>query len=90
MALCVPLPDGQPARVVATVRGTVEGRIIAPDESPRGEHGFGYDPLFFVPELGVTTAQLSPAQKNAISHRGRAARLMRQRIAPLGGDPAKW
>jgi len=90
MALCVPLPAGQPGRVVATVRGTVEGRIIGPDESPRGEQGFGYDPLFFVPELGVTTAQLSPSQKNAISHRGQAARLMRQRIAQLGSDSAQW
>lgn len=90
MALCVPLPTGQTARVVATVRGTVEGRVIGPDESSRGEHGFGYDPLFFVPELGVTTAQLSPSQKNAISHRGRAARLMRQRIAQLGPALAQW
>ena len=40
MAICVPLPTGQPACVVTTVRGTVEGRIIGPDESPRGEHGF--------------------------------------------------
>ena len=90
MALCVPSSNSQPARVVATVRGTIEGQIIGPGESPRGEHGFGYDPLFFVPELGKTTAQLSPSQKNAISHRGKAVRLMRQRIAQLGPDPAQW
>lgn len=90
MALCVPSSVGQPVRIVATVRGIVEGRIIGPDEPPRGQHGFGYDPLFFMPELGVTTAQLSPSQKNAISHRGRAARLMRQRITRLGPDPTKW
>ncbi|HET7638468.1 MAG TPA: non-canonical purine NTP pyrophosphatase [Ktedonobacteraceae bacterium] len=43
--------------------------------APRGEHGFGYDPIFFVPELGRTTAELAPEQKNKISHRGRAAQL---------------
>jgi XTP/dITP diphosphohydrolase len=63
----------------AQVRGTVEGRILGPggvDHRGRGEGGFGYDPLFLIPELGLTTAELSAAQKNAISHRGRAARLM--------------
>ncbi len=41
---------------------------------PRGDHGFGYDPVFYVPELGRTMAELSPEDKNRISHRGRAAR----------------
>lgn len=90
MALCMPPSANTAARVVATVRGTVEGRIIGPGELPRGQHSFGYDPLFFVPELGVTTAQLSPEEKNAISHRGKAARLMHQRLAQLGPDSAKW
>jgi XTP/dITP diphosphohydrolase len=77
MAWCVP---GEPLPR-AVVRGTVEGRMLTRDEAGpeafgRGEHGFGYDPLFFIPELGRTTAELSPAEKNAISHRGKAARLM--------------
>jgi XTP/dITP diphosphohydrolase len=66
------------------VRGTVEGRILLPSEAEdvthpergRGGHGFGYDPLFFVPALGQTTAQLDPEHKNRISHRGDAARKM--------------
>lgn len=52
------------------VEGTVEG-IIA--DAPRGENGFGYDPIFYVPALGSTTAELSPEEKHRISHRGRAA-----------------
>ena len=53
------------------VRGEIEGRIL---EAPRGEHGFGYDPLFWVPALECTTAEMSPENKNAISHRGQATR----------------
>ena len=41
-------------------------------DNPKGEHGFGYDPYFFIPELGLTAAELSPEKKNAISHRGQA------------------
>lgn len=62
--------------VIAVVSGAVEGVILA---APRGESGFGYDPLFFVPEAGLTTAEMTPTQKNAISHRGRAMRA----IAPM-------
>lgn len=54
-----------------TVRGEVEGRIT---EVPSGEGGFGYDPLFFVPELGRTFANASAEEKHARSHRGRAFR----------------
>jgi XTP/dITP diphosphohydrolase len=70
---------GESGRVLAEVRGVVEGRILGPDgvdHRGRGTGGFGYDPLFLIPELGLTTAELSAEQKNAISHRGRAARLM--------------
>jgi XTP/dITP diphosphohydrolase len=59
-------PDGY----YRSVEGALEG-VIA--EAPRGENGFGYDPIFLVPELGKTTAELTPEQKNQISHRGRAA-----------------
>ena len=63
---CV-LPDG---RVVAA-RGTCEGII---NHAPVGENGFGYDPVFYVPQLGKTFSQASPEEKNAVSHRGDALR----------------
>ena len=54
-----------------SVEGTIEGRIA---DAPCGEHGFGYDPIFYVPEYGQTTAEMPPDLKNRISHRGIAAR----------------
>jgi XTP/dITP diphosphohydrolase len=60
-----------PQEILAEVRGTVEGVII---DKPLGDNGFGYDPVFFVPSLGKTMAQLPDEQKNAISHRGNAIR----------------
>ena len=56
------------------VRGTIEGRIGYREE---GENGFGYDPIFYLPEYGCTSAQLSPEEKNAISHRGAALKKIR-------------
>jgi XTP/dITP diphosphohydrolase len=64
------LPNGE----IKHVRGTVEG-IIAHEE--QGINGFGYDPIFYVPEMGCTTAELSSEAKNEISHRGRALRMMK-------------
>lgn len=55
-----------------SVEGTIEGLIA---DAPRGKNGFGYDPIFLVPALGKTTAELAPEEKNQISHRGKAARL---------------
>lgn len=82
--------------IVALVRGTVEGRILRPEEVAdpaahpaelgRGSHGFGYDPLFLVPGLGKTTAELSSEQKNLVSHRGEAARKMRETIEELSAN----
>ena len=45
-----------------------------------GENGFGYDPIFYIPEFGCTTAELSPEQKNEVSHRGKALRKMKEII----------
>jgi XTP/dITP diphosphohydrolase len=56
-------------RTLATFEGVIEGRIT---EEPAGEGGFGYDPLFFHPPSGCTTAQLSTAEKQRVSHRGQA------------------
>jgi XTP/dITP diphosphohydrolase len=58
-----------PEDVVGTVDGTCEGQIAF---APRGTNGFGYDPIFLLPERGHTMAELPSAEKNAISHRGRA------------------
>jgi XTP/dITP diphosphohydrolase len=56
-------------RQEASVEGVVEGVLL---ESPRGEGGFGYDPLFFYPPLGRSFAELAPAEKNRVSHRAKA------------------
>ena len=64
----------EPSGYCRVVEGVIEG-VIA--DRPRGAHGFGYDPIFLVPELGKTTAELTSEQKNRISHRGRAAQLAR-------------
>ena len=63
-----------PGGAIETVEGTCEGYIAM---EPRGSNGFGYDPVFFLPEYGRTIAELSPEIKNRISHRGRAAALAR-------------
>ena len=63
-------PDG----FETSARGAVEGWIAF---EPAGENGFGYDPIFLLPDRGVTTAELTPEEKNAISHRGRALRAVR-------------
>lgn len=68
-AIAVILPDGNHF----TVRGTFEGFIGL---EPVGENGFGYDPLFFVPEYNRTAAQLEAVKKHEISHRGKALKLM--------------
>lgn len=74
-AMCLADPDGS---VVAETRGTFAGVI---GEAPRGGNGFGYDPLLHLPEEGRTSAELSPAEKNARSHRGAAARAMADALA---------
>ncbi len=71
-------PDGQEW----TTRGECRG-MIAP--AAAGSHGFGYDPIFFLPEYGKTMAELAPALKNQISHRARAVSAMIRLLAPDGG-----
>ena len=66
-----------PGREPIVVRGTIEGYI---GDKPAGENGFGYDPIFYVPDLDCSTAELSPEEKNARSHRGSALRMMRDRL----------
>lgn len=63
-------PDG----TVETARGTIEGII---GHEIAGENGFGYDPIFYLPEYQCTTAELEPEKKNELSHRGKALRAMR-------------
>ena len=65
----------------AVVRETVEGMVA---HELKGENGFGYDPFFYVPEYGCTTAEMSPDRKNEISHRGKAVRAMRDRLLKAG------
>jgi len=77
------LSDGR--RILIETFDTVEGRIA---RRPRGENGFGYDPLFVADERGCTTAELSPEDKDLISHRGKAvrhfARLLRSFLSRRG------
>lgn len=72
-AIAAVLPGGKEL----TTRGTIEGRI---GYEERGEGGFGYDPIFYVPELGKSTAELSEEEKNAVSHRGSALRAMKEEL----------
>lgn len=69
--ICVLAISDARGRTRYTAQGCVEGRVL---HAPRGENGFGYDPLFLIPSLGKTTAELAPQQKHAISHRGQALR----------------
>lgn len=72
-AIAAVLPDGREL----TSRGIIEGRI---GYEEKGTGGFGYDPIFQVPELGKSTAELSEDEKNAVSHRGRALRAMKEKL----------
>jgi XTP/dITP diphosphohydrolase len=65
----------EPSGNARIVEGVIEG-VIA--DSPRGDNGFGYDPIFYLPELGKTFAELAPEHKNRISHRARAAQAARE------------
>ena len=72
-------PD-DPAPLIA--EGTWEGLII---DQPRGENGFGYDPYFLLPERGITSAELPPEEKNQLSHRAKALRILLEKIRERDG-----
>lgn len=72
-AIACAFPDGR----CKTTRGTIEGKI---GYKIVGTNGFGYDPIFFVPEYNCTTAELSPEQKNKISHRAKALNAMKKEL----------
>ncbi len=72
-AIAIAWPDGR----VETCEAKVEGIISL---EPRGSYGFGYDPIFYIPELGKHMAELEPEEKNAISHRGRALRIVKKML----------
>ncbi|MBM3948753.1 MAG: RdgB/HAM1 family non-canonical purine NTP pyrophosphatase [SAR202 cluster bacterium] len=72
-----------PQRPVTLFSGECRGRIV---RTPRGANGFGYDPVFFVPELGQTMAELTQEQKDSISHRGIAARKALQWLNRVATD----
>ena len=72
-AIAAVLPNGE----VLHSEGTIEG-IIGYEE--QGENGFGYDPIFYLPQYGCTTAQLEPDVKNELSHRGKALRAIKEQL----------
>ncbi len=72
-AIAAVLPDG----TELTTRGTIEGKI---GYEERGANGFGYDPIFYLPDMSRSTAELPPEEKNKISHRGRALELMKDKL----------
>lgn len=65
---------------VITAKGECEGAI---NHAPKGENGFGYDPVFYMKEYGKTTAEMSPDEKNAVSHRGKALKIFEEKIKRL-------
>jgi XTP/dITP diphosphohydrolase len=69
-------------RTLATFEGVIEGRLLS---APRGHNGFGYDPLFFHPESGCTTAELTTEEKQHVSHRGQAIAAFLEALRQ--GDP---
>ena len=75
-AIAAVLPDGRELET----EGRIEGRI---GYEPRGTFGFGYDPIFYVPEIGCTTGEIPETEKNKISHRGRALERMKEELKKL-------
>jgi non-canonical purine NTP pyrophosphatase (RdgB/HAM1 family) len=78
--VCVLALSDPEGRIVLTARDTVEGRIL---RQPRGANGFGYDPLFLVDGTDRTSAEMSPDEKHAVSHRGKALRQLKELMIKL-------
>ena len=77
--VCV-IAIAEPTGEVRLCQGACRGLVA---EAPRGERGFGYDPIFYLPDMARTMGQLSAAEKDAVSHRGRGARIARQMLEEL-------
>lgn len=77
-AIAAVLPDGREL----TTRAAIEGRI---GYEEKGTHGFGYDPIFYVPRFDKTTAELTEEEKNQVSHRGKALQLMKEELKKYEG-----
>ena len=71
------MPDGSSVQA----RGEIHGELT---REPRGENGFGYDPIFYYPPAGMTTAEMAPEEKNRVSHRGVALNVMYEKLKELG------
>ena len=78
-AIAAAWPDG----TLITCRGIMEGQIA---KKSAGANGFGYDPIFYLPEYGCTSAELPPEEKNRISHRGKAMRMMKKLLKAVGEE----
>lgn len=70
-------PDGKTIQA----RGEIHGELL---REPRGENGFGYDPIFYYPPYGVTTAEMSPEDKNQVSHRANALKIFNEKLKEAG------
>ena len=70
------MPDGR----CIQARGEIHGELL---RAPAGENGFGYDPIFYYPPLGKTTAELSPEEKNQVSHRANALKILNERLKEI-------
>ena len=75
-AIACVMPDGREYSAEATYEGAI-------GYEERGEHGFGYDPIFYLPDRGVYSAELDPDEKNRISHRGKALRMMKELLSEI-------
>ena len=73
-AIAAVLPEGE----MIVTRGVIEGKI---GYEERGTNGFGYDPIFYLPDMSRTTAELTPEEKNAVSHRGNALKAMKKELS---------
>ena len=70
------MPDGRTVQA----RGEIHGELL---RAPAGENGFGYDPIFYYPPLGKTTAELSPEEKNQVSHRANALKIFNEKLKEI-------